>query len=310
MALKRLHHVMFGVTDLDATDRFTSDWGLNTVSQTDARLVKRTSGGDAYCYIAEKSDKAEFRGIAFLVDGMDDLERAVSEHSATEVRALEDAGGGFGVTLTDPDGMRVDLVAGIREAEPAAAPPELVPNSPRQRQRFDEPQSPRKLGRPHVFRLGHVGLFVKELAPSLDWYTRVLGLLPSELMHSGDGVTNVGAFLRLNRGAEHVDHHAIALFGMGHSGYHHSSYELQDYQAQFLAHRWLESRGWDLNWGVGRHPGGSHVFDMWFAPDRFRFESFTDTDWLSANVPPHKTSIKEAQIDIWSADPPDRYFAP
>jgi catechol 2,3-dioxygenase-like lactoylglutathione lyase family enzyme len=310
MSMKCLHHLSFGVTDLEAAERFTSDWGLLDVVRTENRIVKRTAGNDAYCYIAERSERPEFRGLAFLADGLDDLRRLVDEAGASPIRQLEEPGGGCAVTLFDPDGIRIDVLAGVAEAAPKPAPaPDLVLNSPLARRRLDEPQSFRPLGPAHLYRLGHVGLRSANVARSRDWYAGTLGLITSELLEV-DAKTLAAAFLRLDRGAEHVDHHCLALFGMGGPGYHHSSYELQDYQAQFMAHRWLESRGWQHNWGVGRHPGGSHVFDMWFAPDRFRFETFTDTDMLSAGVPAHVGHIMNAQMDLWRADPPDRYFEP
>jgi hypothetical protein len=83
---------------------------------------------------------------------------------------------------------------------------------------------------------------------------------------------------------------------------------VQDYESQFVAHRWLLSKGWESNWGVGRHPLGCHVFDTWFGPNRYRFETFSDTDLLNQDHETGHYDISKHELDMWSDKPPDSYF--
>ena len=113
MRLKSVHHVSFAVTNLAETRRFAEDFGLVAVSSDPVRLLMRTSGGDAWCYRAEQADSRAFLGLGFAVENEDDLTEAVATHGATPVRELETPGGGLGVTLAGPEGLRIDLVTGV-----------------------------------------------------------------------------------------------------------------------------------------------------------------------------------------------------
>lgn len=310
MKVHSIHHVNFAVTNLATTRRFAEDFGLVTVCATASDLVMRTSGGDAWSYKAEQSDTAAFRGLGFAVESEEDLNEAVSEHGATSVRALSTPGGGLGVTLTSPEGFKVDLVTGIKGADPGETLPQLRQNAPGARTRFTDPQNHRPLAPATLFRLGHVGLFVKDFGRMAAWLETVLGMKRSDSLHvPGNPDAYIGGFFRLDHGKEWVDHHSLFLGQSSKSDVHHISFEAQDYEAQFRAHRWLQSQGWEPNWGVGRHPLGSHVFDVWFDPDRYRFESFSDTDLVNCDHKPGHYDAKGQDLDMWSSDSPQRYFA-
>lgn len=311
MRLKSPHHVKFQVPDLAQTEKFAQDFGLLTVDRSDQRLVMRTGGGDAFAYIAEKSDKASFIGIAFEVESEEDLEQAINEHGASPIRTLTTPGGGIAVTLIDPNGFKIDLVYGIERVQPEPAYTPLVMNSPSNYARGERFEPKRPLAPAKLFRLGHVGLFVPSFAQSLPFYKDVLGLIPSDTYHiPGQQQAQIVGFLRLNRGEELVDHHCIALMQSqtGESACHHISFEAQDFEAQFMTHRYLESKEYELVWGVGRHPHGSHIFDVWRDPDRNRFETFSDTDRLKASDGSRIHNIADVEMDVWSSEPPDRYF--
>ena len=305
-----LHHVRFAVTDLDRTEAFGTDFGLITVSRTPAQLIMRTSGGDAFCYIAEQAAERGFRGLAFTVDSMAALEEAVAVHGASPVTALETPGGGWGVSLTDPEGLRVDLVYGIARQDGDLGHEPITLNHHNRKDRVNAAQSKRVLGPAKLHRLGHLGLYVRDYATISAWYRDVLGLLVSDTMHvPGQPDQKVVGFLRIDAGDELVDHHTVFLGQFGRTDCHHISFETQDFEAQFMAHRWLEKQGWECNWGVGRHPLGSHVFDLWFDPDRYRWETFSDTDVVDAGRSAENHDIHHSEMDMWSSDSPERYFA-
>lgn len=309
MPIRSLHHVSFNVTDIEKTRQFAEDFGLHAAAASDDHLVMKTGGGDAWCYQAHRADERGFLGLGFLVDSESDLHDAVDNHGASEIRTLETPGGGQAVTLTHPEGLKIDLVYGIEGDTPVEVRPELRPNTPAERVRFNEPQTTRPLGPTTLYRLGHMGLYTKDYRASVAWFEQTLGIKVSDAMHiPHNPEAVVVGFLRMDRGEEYVDHHVLFLAQAEKTDLHHISFEAQDYEAQFMAHRWLLSQGWEPNWGVGRHPLGCHVFDVWFDPDKYRFETFSDTDLVNHDHVTGHHDISTHDLDMWSDEPPDSYF--
>jgi catechol 2,3-dioxygenase-like lactoylglutathione lyase family enzyme len=310
MKLDRLHHVRVRSSDLQATERFALDFGLLTVSRDDERLVMRTAGGDSFCYIVDRAQNPGLVGFGLEVESESDLDEVVRTSCATIHEENLGSLRWRAARLIDPDGFQVDLVAGLKRDTGAKPAPDLELNSPALRKRLGSGQHKRDLNAPHLFRLGHIGLFVQSFARSAAWYQEKLGLIPSDVYHiPGNPAVRIVGFLRLNRGLEWVDHHVLALFQRDKPDLHHLSFEVQDFETQFMTHRWLQGRGYESVWGVGRHPHGSHVFDVWRDPNGFRLETFSDTDLLNSERPTAVHDISKEKLDIWSSDPPDRYFA-
>ncbi|MFV0645448.1 MAG: VOC family protein [Sphingomonadaceae bacterium] len=310
MQLKAIHHVKFAVRDLDRQQAFAEDFGLITVDRSEDRLVMRTRGGDPYAYIAEKADKDRFVGLAFEVADAASLEEARALPGAKDVGALSLPGGGHGVALTDPDGNEVLLIHGVAREQAEEPYTELSINTPFKKARFGRNQHEREVGPARLWRFGHVGLFVKSFADSYAWYQDNLGMIGSDIYHiPGQQQALIVGFIRLNRGEEYVDHHTLALMQDERGGCHHISFETQDFEAQQRTHKFLQTRDYEPIWGVGRHPHGSHVFDVWRSPDGARFETFSDTDLFRASDGTNIHDISTVMMDTWSNDSPDRYFA-
>lgn len=310
MRLKGLHHVEFQVENFDTMEQFCTDFGLITAERSAERLVMRTGGEDQCAYVAVRASNNRFVGLAFEVDDAASLEEAVTHHGATPVRDLLLPGGGRCVTLTDPDGNQVMLVHGSDRHPARDAYPELLINTPLRKVRLGRNQHPRDRGPARLWRLGHLALFVRSFAASSAWYEKTLGLVGSDIYHiPGQPQAKIVGFFRLDRGDEYVDHHTLAFMQDERGGCHHISFETQDYEAQQRTHRYLGSKAYDPIWGVGRHPHGSHVFDVWRAPDGARFETFSDTDLFRTQDGTNLHDISTVVMDEWSDDEPTRYFA-
>lgn len=307
LRLKSLHHIRMHVPDVHANQKFAHDFGLHEVARQGERAYLRACGADVYSYVVEPGPKTRIGAIAFLAESRAELERAVHEHAATRIRRLEGPGGGEMVSLTDPDGNPVEIVHGIAEREPDPLQGEAVVNYPGNRRRLNVPQRYPD-GPGHPLRLGHVGLFVGDFSRVEAWYTSVLNIRATDRMHVGGGAKFVGGFYRLDRGEQFVDHHAIAFFAMGAPGLHHMSFEVHDAEQQMVSHRFMQKQGYQPVWGVGRHPLGSHVFDMWKDPNGLRFETFSDTDWCNNERPPADHPVEGSEMDRWSNDSVERYF--
>jgi len=306
--LRSLHHVVFQVQDRAAGERFAVDFGLQIAASDERRTYLRGAGADPYHVVLESDEHNAFLGAAVVVESEQDLQRAVADHGASAIRDLQGPGGGRAVTLVDPEGLQWHLVC---EIAPAVAQPlreSLRVNTGAAKHRRGITQHKPALGPPQLLKLGHIGIFVQDFARQSRWLRDVLGLLPSDVLYAGTPDHGIGGFFRLDRGDEWVDHHILAVFAMGRSDCHHVSFEVQDSEAQFLAHRWMSKQGWQPVWGVGRHPLGSHVFDVWRAPSGYRFETYSDTDLCNASQPMQLHDVKDAQMDLWSNERPDRYF--
>lgn len=310
MHLKCLHHVRFQVTDLAAQHAFANDFGLVTAEQTAERLVMRTQGGDACAYVAMKGTENRFLGLAFEVEDATALEQALKLDGARDLGLLDLPGGGRAVALSDPDGNEVLLVHGSHRLPAGEAYTELQLNTPFRKERLGRQQYERDIGPARLWRLGHAGLFVKNFAASAAWYGENLGLIGSDVYHvPGVPQAQIVGFMRLDRGDEFTDHHTLALMQDERGGCHHISFEAQDFEAQQCTHKFLHQKDHEPIWGVGRHPHGSHVFDVWRSPDRARFETFSDTDLLRASDGTRVHDISTVMMDNWSNDGPERYFA-
>ncbi|SLK08949.1 VOC family protein [Novosphingobium mathurense] len=309
MRLKGLHHVRFQVRDLDLQERFCADFGLVTAERTDERLVMRTRGGDECAYVAVKGDSDKFLGMAFEVEDTAYLEEAVTRLGASAPTDLALPGGGKAVTFADPFGNEVTLIHGASRRAPEEFYPELVHNTPFEKNRFGRNQTSREVGPAKLWRIGHMALFVKSFAEAHAWYTENLGMIGSDIYHiPGQPQVKIVGFLRLDRGDEYVDHHVLALMQDERGGCHHISFETQDFEAQQRTHRYLGKQAYEPIWGVGRHPHGSHVFDVWRAPDGARFETFSDTDLFRIEDGTKVHDISTIDMDVWSEDEPTRYF--
>ena len=308
LRIKALHHVCVQVADLSGNERFARHFGLTEVSRRGDRIFLGTCGTDQFSYVVEPGPKTRLTAIAFTVETRAELDRAVREHGATAVRMLGGPGGGEGVSLTDPDGTNIDIVFGIEPRQPGPLSPQPQINYPGSRQRFNAAQS-YPAGPGYPLRLGHLGLFVGDFRRSEAWYKQTLGLTASDRMYAGAPDHFVGGFYRLDRGPDWVDHHTMAFFAMGAPGLHHLSFEVQDIEQQMISHRRLQTEGYQSVWGVGRHPLGSHIFDLWKDPNGIRFETYSDTDWCNNDRAPRDHPVQETEMDLWSNESFEKYFA-
>lgn len=144
-----------------------------------------------------------------------------------------------------------------------------------------------------VHKLGHWGHCTTNFPEAFEFYTSRFNFIPSDvshpssassiffptmwgkkrkrkkqadltlqIVHNAEGV-DITTFLRLDRGAEQVDHHCFFFYQGPKFHVHHSSYETHDFDTQVLGHDWLREKGYKNCWGVGRHVLGSQIFDYW-----------------------------------------------
>ena len=139
----------------------------------------------------------------------------------------------------------------------------------------------------------------------VDWYTKNLALAFS------DKVTVKGkeavAFFHVDRRYEYTDHHVFYI-KPAKSGEKldvaHSAFEVHDFDVQQLSHNYLESKGYKLSWGVGRHVLGSQVFDYWFDESGFEMEHYADGDLVNCETPVTCEEAGPNTLYVWGPPVP------
>lgn len=244
--------------DLNKATKFLLDFGFEIAEQRDDVIFFKGYGPDPYCYVARRAEdgKPKFGGPAYLVESEQDLEKASRIPGASTISKLDAPGGGVSITLTDPVGHLVHLVHGIQEKEPEPKDlQKLVVNYEDDKPRIGRFQR-FKMGPAPVHKWGHYGVSYPPgtYQKMVDWYTSNLTLAFSDKVTIGG--KEAVSFFHIDRGMDYTDHHSFYIKPATEDekpDVAHSAFEVHDFDVQQLAHNYLESKGYQLSWGVGRH---------------------------------------------------------
>lgn len=160
--LVKLVHMRYQHPDFPTITTFLRDFGMHIAKETPTEIWFRGYGTDQYVYYATKGEK-KFLGGTFSVESMAELEKAAALPSAAgPISEMNDApGGGYIVTLHDPEGFPINLIYGQTPATQGDLPEKVIYN--------DETDKPRVRkfnrftpGPAAVHKLGHYGLCVSQ----------------------------------------------------------------------------------------------------------------------------------------------------
>jgi Glyoxalase/Bleomycin resistance protein/Dioxygenase superfamily len=287
--------------------KFLLDFGMHVVQEDDNRIYFRGYGPDQYVYICEKSDKPEFRGGCFETETREDL-NAAAKKFGVEVKKINAPGGGYKVTIADPDGFPLHLIHGQTPAETGKLPEKIVSNFP---SADDKPRKGTFLrfqpGPASVHKLGHFGVNCTDFNKTFEFYCYNFTFKPSDILYTPDG-RDVAGFFHLDRGETFVDHHSFFVQEKPPVHVHHCSFEIHDFDTQLLGHQWLEKQGYKLSWGVGRHILGSQIFDYWYDVHGFMIEHYADGDLVNAKNPIGRNPAEDEMLYVWGPDVPSTFL--
>lgn len=299
--LEDVAFVRFGAPDLSAMRSFLEDFGLTAAEATERRLVMRGAGAAPVLHVTELGEPG-FAGVAFRAAKVTELERLAAAEGA-ELQSLELPGGGAVVRLSDPDGHRIEIVAGQTPVPPLALPASEPWNLPTGRQRLGARKRV-AAGPAHVVRLGHVVLNVSDFRASERWYKDRFGFITSDEIQVSREFA-LGAFLRCDRGEIPTDHHTLFLAQSPKGpGFNHAAFEVADLDDLMLGHQRLKETGRQAEWGVGRHILGSQVFDYWRDPWGHTLEHWTDGDLFTAADAPGVATLQDLLGVQWGPPAP------
>jgi catechol 2,3-dioxygenase-like lactoylglutathione lyase family enzyme len=271
--------VRFRAPDLAEMRGFLDDFGLLVAEETDSRLVARGTGSAPVAHITDKGEPG-FAGVGFRAESLEDLQR-LADAEGVPVEDFDAPGGGKRIVLTDPDGHRIEVVAGQSPVDAMAIPEAQAWNRADTRPRL---RTTKRIaaGAATVVRLGHVVLNVSNFRASEQWYKDRFGFITSDEIQFTPEFS-IGAFMRCDRGDTPTDHHTLFLIqGPRGPGFNHAAFEVADLDDLMRGHQRLKDSGRHAEWGVGRHILGSQVFDYWRDPWGHTLEHWTDGDLFTA----------------------------
>ena len=271
--------VRYRAPDLKLMAEFLADFGLQPVASTEDKLFMRAYGRMPVAHITERGPAGQI-GFGLKARSRADLEKIALELGAPVERRTE-PGGGDVVTVTDPDGTRIEIVHGLEYPGPLESRAAFAFNPKNARVRYNGTVRV-KSAPSFVQRLGHVALFTGRFAAMKSFYTDVLGMRVSDEYYVGPSTNVMATFLHCGLDDEFVDHHTVALIGNGRTGFEHCAFEVTDLDDVMSGNAFLVSRNrWTHSWGIGRHVEGSQIFDYWRDPFGNKIEHWTDGDLVN-----------------------------
>jgi catechol 2,3-dioxygenase-like lactoylglutathione lyase family enzyme len=293
--------------DLDKMEEFLTDFGFVRAERTPDALYMRGADSHHHLHVTHKGG-TKFIGFAYHVKDEDDLKRAAKLPGASGIETLNEPGGGKRVRLTEPNGYQIEIIHGIKAVEPIKLKRDPMNSG-------SEPV--RRAGRlmrlskspTAIQRIGHGVLATPKVKETVAWFRNTLGMICSDDVYAGEKDNVIGAFSRLDRGDDYVDHHVLFCVHNEKTGLNHVSYEVHDIDAVFQDHEYLKRLGkYDHMWGIGRHLLGSQVYDYWADPWGRVHERWADTDRLNATTPGNLLSVEEGFQSQWGERPPEKFI--
>ena len=298
--IQDIAHVRYAAPDLAAMRAFLEDFGMTAFEQ-DGRLYGKGGDGRPFVHVTE-AGPARFLALGLRAETEADL-HALAAHDGVTVEQSSEPGGGTIVRLTDPDGYRVEIVAGQEKSDGPLSLADTRTNTAATKLRLREPirLDPAPA---HVRRIGHAVLKVRDFRTSEAWYKERFGFLTSDEVEAAKDVP-LGAFMRCDRGDKPADHHTLFLAQLpGELGILHAAFEVANLDDLMLGHQHLKARKHKPAWGVGRHIMGSQIFDYWLDPFGNELEHWTDGDLFTAQDAPQKMPMSALLAVQWGAPHP------
>jgi catechol 2,3-dioxygenase-like lactoylglutathione lyase family enzyme len=301
IAVADIESVRYSAPDLGLMEEFLADFGLERVHRTENLLYMRGAGPDAFVHVTELGPVRPI-GFALKARSHEDL-HALARHGGTTVMERDAPGGGRVVMLADPDGNRLEIVFGAAQSVPSLSRAPFEANvGPRRPRAVEVVRTTARAS--EVMRLGHVSLYTAQFAAMHDFYHDVLGLRDSDSYYGGHESNTIASFMHCGLEQQLVDHHTVALLGLGRTGYDHAAFEVLDLDDLMRGNQFLQARGrWRHSWGIGRHFQGSQIFDYWRDPFGNKVEHWTDGDLVNDDYQRGHSSFDPA-TDLAQWGPP------
>ncbi|MGE4480544.1 VOC family protein [Acidocella sp.] len=297
ITIQDIVYVRYQAPDLDIMQSFLEDFGLKLSARTERALYMRGTSSTPHIHITELGTKPTALGLGLLAPSYAALEDLASETGA-KIEETGEPGGGVCIRLTDPAGMRVEVLFGQDKLQELTHRAALTMNPAMPRARFGDVQRP-MAGPSHVVRLGHTVIHTPHFRETMDYYQKMFGMRPSDTYYAGQKENMIGAFLHCGLDKTYTDHHTIAILAGEPTGFDHCAFEVVDFDDLMLGNQYLLEKNHSHSWGVGRHVAGSQIFDYWRDPFDNKIEHWTDGDLVNDDYEPVHTEVGPSTLAQW-----------
>jgi catechol 2,3-dioxygenase-like lactoylglutathione lyase family enzyme len=290
VGLTGIDRIVFGVEDLKIAQRFLSDWGLTDSGSRNDVLNYETRDGtevavrywhDPVLPPAMESGST-LREVVWGVTGVEALTEVAERLGAAGPVDAQDV-----LRVADPNGLSHAFRTTRRC--PVVADPQDV-NGPGLIRRVDQRAPFYEQARP--ISIGHIVLFVHDLAAMLDFFQRRLGFVIS------DSYPGYAAFLRARTPGSH--HDAFILSRPGRPGLNHVAFTVSNIHEVFGGGLAMSRKGWETDIGPGRHPISSAYFWYFKSPFGGSLEYYADDDWCTEAWQPREFERKPEVFAEWA----------
>jgi catechol 2,3-dioxygenase-like lactoylglutathione lyase family enzyme len=251
---------------------YEQTWGLAALGRADdGRIHLRANGSEHHVLTLVPGEGHSLEGIGLAVAdaaAVDALaERLRSAGAPVEVPPGPREGingGGYGVTVRDPEGRRVEISAGLVEHHGPAR--DFGPD-----------------------RLSHVVLNAVDPSASVTFWTDVLGFRVSDRYED-----DLMVFLRCNS-----VHHCVVIAPGRWTSLNHVAFEVGSADEVMTALGRLRAAGCDTIWGPGRHGPGGNVFCYFTDPAGNVVEYTAELLQVGADWEPQVWQRTPRNADVW-----------
>ncbi len=278
--VKEVSHVALKTRNVERQATFyTNIVGLGETERDAAGRVYLRCNANHHALVLVPSSESGIDHFALNVGDPRALESAATALARAgisyETQTPGELGQGPSLRLRDPDGYIVELIGGMEHVSPNYGPRAVQPR-----------------------KLSHVTLLVDDCKRSGEFYSEVLGFLPS------DWVDDIFLWMRCN-----PDHHGLAFAKTGSIRMHHFALEVIDFSYLARQAEHLMQNGYTLLYGPGRHGPGQNQFEYFRDPEQNLIEFMCDIQqiWDDATYEPRVWSSKELWVNLWGPDPPDGF---
>jgi len=238
-----LRSVEIGVPDVAAAEKFYTDvWLLTVAARTASTVYLRGTGAAHHLLSLTQTERPELLAVTLHSPSrkeVDALAQSVPAHGGRVLRApgaIDEPGGGYGVTFMDPQGRILRAVC--EDARHAGAA--IVRDRPE--------------------RLAHVVMNSHDTPAAQAFYENALGFKLADR-------TRIMAFMRCSS-----DHHSIALADADNDCLNHIAFMMPDLDSVMRGGGRLKEAGYAIEWGPGRHGPGNNLFNYFLGPFGFAIE--------------------------------------
>lgn len=268
-----LRSVEFGVPDVEAAERFyTGTWNLTVAARTARTVYLRGTAAFHHIVSLTRTEKPELLAVTLCAasnEAVDAVAAKAAAAGATVLRApgaVDEPGGGYGVTFRTPAGQILRVVAG--DARHADAAPQK-----------DRPE-----------RLAHVVLNSRDIPAGQAFLENALGFRLSDR-------TRIMAFMRCN-----TDHHNIALADADNDCLNHVAFVMGSLDDVMRGGGRMKDAGYPVQWGPGRHGPGNNLFNYFLGPFDFPIEYTAEVSTVGDDYrvgTPEDWKWPPGRIDHW-----------